>query len=57
MTQATKASLSLYRELEALPAHLVGEIVNGRLHTQPRPVGPHAVAASRLLTDIEGPYG
>lgn len=47
----------MYARLEALPKNLVGEIINGRLHTQPRPAGPHAVAASRLGADLEGPYG
>lgn len=42
----------LYRQLEALPENLVGEIINGRLHTHPRPAGPHAVASSILGMDI-----
>ena len=42
----------LYRQLEALPENLVGEIINGRLHTHPRPAGPHAIAASALGMDI-----
>jgi len=37
-----------YAELCALPEHLTGEILNGVLHTQPRPAGPHALAASAL---------
>ncbi len=57
MTEAVQTRQCLYHEPEALPANLVGEIVNGRLHTQPRPAGPHAVAASRLGADLEGPYG
>ena len=42
----------LYRQLETLPENLVGEIINGRLHTHPRPAGPHAIAASALGMDI-----
>ena len=57
MTKAAQKTPRLYHELEALPSNLVGEIVGGRLHTQPRPAGPHAVVASRLGADIEGPYG
>lgn len=48
---------SLYQQLLDLPAGLTGEVIDGQLHTQPRPAGPHAVAASRLGADIEGPYG
>jgi hypothetical protein len=34
---------TLYQQLEALPEGLTGEILNGQLHTQPRPAGPHAL--------------
>ncbi len=47
----------LYEQLLDLPDGLTGEVIDGQLHTQPRPAGPHAVAASRLGADIEGPYG
>jgi len=46
----------LYRQLEALPENLVGEIINGRLHSHPRPAGPHAIAASTLGMDIGSAY-
>jgi Uma2 family endonuclease len=45
-----------YEDLLAVPAHLVAEIVDGVLHTSPRPSPRHAVAASGLLADIAGPY-
>jgi Uma2 family endonuclease len=48
---------SLYESLAALPEGLTGEIINGQIHTQPRPAWPHALASSRLGSDIEGPYG
>jgi Uma2 family endonuclease len=48
---------SLYEQLIALPEGLTGEIFNGQLRTQPRPAWPHALASSRLGSDIEGPYG
>lgn len=41
-------SQSLYALLEALPDGVTGEVLNGQLHTQPRPAARHAVAASRL---------
>lgn len=41
-----------YDQLLALPESLVGEIIGGELHTQPRPAGPHASASSVLGMDI-----
>jgi Uma2 family endonuclease len=41
-----------YSELLNLPENLVGEIIGGELHTQPRPAGPHASASSVLGMDI-----
>ena len=46
----------LYAELEALPEHLTGEIINGRLYAQPRPVSRHALAESSLGGELYGPY-
>ena len=46
----------VYAQLEALPEHLTGEIINGRLYTQPRPAGPHAGAGSGLGGELYGPY-
>ena len=40
-----------------LPENIVGEILNGELHTQPRPSPKHALAASYLGDDLVGPYG
>jgi Uma2 family endonuclease len=45
-----------YAELEALPENLVGEIIDGELHVQPRPAAPHALTCSSLLYDVHGPY-
>lgn len=47
---------SLYQELEGLPGDLVGEILNGRLYTQPRPSGPHGVAGSVLGMKLGPPF-
>ena len=33
---------AVYARLAALPENLVGEILDGVLHTQPRPAGPPA---------------
>ncbi len=50
--KAASYTNDLYAELEALPEHLTGEIINGRLYTQPRPTNPHALVSSRLGMDI-----
>lgn len=57
MSSKPAKAASLYERLQALPAGLTGEIIDGQLRTQPRPGGPHALASSRLGSDIEGPYG
>ena len=48
---------TLYEQLEALPEDLTGEILNGQLHTQPRPTGPHARAETERGIDIGSAYG
>lgn len=45
-----------YADLETLPEHVVGEIVSGTLHVNPRPAAPHARASSRLGTQLGGPF-
>ncbi len=45
-----------YDRLIALPDNRVGEIVGGRLYTQPRPAGPHAAACTSLAAEIHLPY-
>jgi Uma2 family endonuclease len=45
-----------YSDLLAVPSHLVAEIINGELHTQPRPGGPHAAAASILGMVLGNPF-
>jgi hypothetical protein len=36
-----------YADLSAVPRHL-GELIDGELHTHPRPAPPHARATTRL---------
>jgi Uma2 family endonuclease len=47
---------SLYQQLANLPERLVGEIIGGRLYTQPRPAGPHAMSLSTLIMDVGGAF-
>jgi Uma2 family endonuclease len=45
-----------YVDLFDLPEHIVGEIINGRLVTHPRPAPKHAVAYSVLGGELQGPF-
>src|SRR5213075_1455047 len=45
-----------YQDVLAVPDHLVAEILDGELFTSPRPAIPHAVAVSRLSSDLGGPF-
>jgi hypothetical protein len=45
-----------YADIEALPPHMVGEIIHGTLVTHPRPVRRHAGAASALGAILMGPF-
>jgi Uma2 family endonuclease len=47
---------TLYEQLAALPPGLTGEILDGQLHTQPRPTGPHVFTASELGYELIGPF-
>ncbi|MDX2087126.1 MAG: Uma2 family endonuclease [Kofleriaceae bacterium] len=54
MTPARKRAT--YEDLLALPAHVIGEIVGGELHVSPRPALPHARAAGRIASGLDGPF-
>jgi len=45
-----------YADIEALPRHMVGELVGGVLHAHPRPALPHALAASALGEELGPPW-
>lgn len=45
-----------YDDVLAAPDHLIAEIVDGVLHTSPRPAGPHALVMSVLGGDLSGPF-
>lgn len=45
-----------YDDLLAVPDHLVAEIIDGQLHTSPRPAARHALVASVLGGDLSGPF-
>ena len=45
-----------YEDLLAVPTHRIAEIVDGVLHTQPRPASRHARAATKLGAALDGPF-
>ena len=45
-----------YQDVLDAPAHLVAEIIDGTLHTHPRPAPRHATATSRLGFELGGPF-
>ena len=45
-----------YQDVLDAPAHRVAEIVDGTLHTHPRPASPHARASSALAVKLGGPF-
>jgi Uma2 family endonuclease len=45
-----------YADLEAVPPHLVAEIVRGVLVTHPRPAPRHATAAFSIADELGGPF-
>jgi Uma2 family endonuclease len=46
-----------YADLERVPAHLVGELIDGDLHLSPRPSVLHARVTTVLSGDLHGPFG
>ena len=45
-----------YADLEAVPPHLVAEILEGVLYTHPRPVARHGAASFSLAHALGGPF-
>ncbi|MFP2931467.1 Uma2 family endonuclease [Pyxidicoccus sp. 3LG] len=45
-----------YADLEALPEHVVGQIVDGELIVMPRPASPHTMAHSVLFGDVHNAF-
>ncbi len=45
-----------YGDVVNAPPHLVAEVIDGVLHTQPRPRLAHALAASALGGELGGPF-
>lgn len=56
MTADPAIRRATYADLEAVPPHLVAEIIDGRLETHPRPAPRHGVAAVSLGAELSGPF-
>lgn len=52
----TARKRATYEDVQAAPAHLVAQVLDGTLVTLPRPAAPHARAASTLGIDLGGPF-
>ena len=57
MSTQPKIGPATYADIEALPEHKVGEIIDGMLEVSPRPAPRHALAASEMTTDMGGAFG
>ena len=56
MTAQPKLRPPTYADIEALPPHLRGEIVEGVLEVTPRPAPKHALASSEISGDLTAPF-
>lgn len=45
-----------YADIEALPAHMIGQILFGTLHAHPRPAPRHARAAGEAFAELRDPF-
>ena len=55
MSKETKRPAT-YADLEALPEHMVGQIIDGELIVMSRPASPHGMAYTVLLTDLTSAF-
>jgi Uma2 family endonuclease len=55
-TRAPKDPPATYADLEALPSHVIGQIIDGELFALPRPAIPHATASTSLSHELGPPF-
>lgn len=48
--------LATYADIEAAPEHVIAEIIDGELVTQPRSTPRHNAAAGNLTAELSGPF-
>ena len=56
-SEALVRGRATYQDVLDAPAHEVAEIVDGTLHTRPRPAPAHGVASSNLGFELGPPFG
>ena len=56
MSIMAKSYEDVYQKLLDLPENMVGEIIDGELHTQPRPAPKHALTSYVLGVELGAPY-
>lgn len=56
MSLKAKDQPATYADIEALPRHLVGQILYGALHAHPRPAPRHGWATNVIAYEITGPF-
>ena len=54
---STVKNRASYADVLASPPEVVAELLNGVLHTSPRPSPRHALALSHLAIEVGGPFG
>jgi len=55
-SEALARRRATYQNVLDAPAHQVAEILDGTLHTHPRPSPPHTLASSALGSDLGNPF-
>ena len=55
-SEALARRSATYQDVLDAPAHQVAEIIDGVLHTHPRPAPPHTLASSALGNDLGNPF-
>ena len=48
--------LATYTDVLAASEHLIAQVIDGELHTQPRPAGAHATFSSELGIELGPRY-
>lgn len=56
-SMANAAPKASYADIEALPEHVTGELIDGVLHTQARPAGPHLSVGLGLAAWLDSSFG
>ena len=55
-SEALARRSATYQDVLDAPAHQVAELIDGVLHTHPRPAPPHTLASSALGNDLGNPF-